>query len=320
MREIDLYEFLLRGVRSDVDRLLPGDTILVPPVGPQVTVAGMVRRPAIYELKGEPGLKRCSRPCRRACWSRPLCGRSRVERIEAHERRTMLSAQLPEGSTQEAAAKALAGFPMQDGDQVLVAPILPYNEKAVYLEGHVFRPGKYPYRDGMTVNDLLRSYQDVMPEPADHAEIIRLQPPDFRPATIGFQLVGGPQRRRPGPPAAIRCHSRVQPLRSRSAEGIYLRRGASPGRISDGEWHDSGGAGEYGGRIQAQCLPRNRRSLQLRCSKRRPRCGRNRRLYSLARRMEGDKNADLLLKPGDVLSIRQLTGWKDIGASVDSQG
>ena len=46
VREIDLYEFLLRGVRSDVDRLLPGDTILVPPIGPQVTVAGMVRRPA----------------------------------------------------------------------------------------------------------------------------------------------------------------------------------------------------------------------------------------------------------------------------------
>src|ERR1017187_1119345 len=50
VREIDLYDFLLKGVRSDVERLLPGDTLLVPPAGPSVTVEGMVHRPAIYEL------------------------------------------------------------------------------------------------------------------------------------------------------------------------------------------------------------------------------------------------------------------------------
>ena len=57
----------------------------------------------------------------------------------------MLSVQIPEGESKESASKALAGFHMQDGDQVLVSPILPYNEKTVYLEGHLFRPGKYPY-------------------------------------------------------------------------------------------------------------------------------------------------------------------------------
>jgi protein involved in polysaccharide export with SLBB domain len=45
VRQIDLYDFLLRGVRSNSDRLLPGDTIMVPPVGAQVTVEGMVHRP-----------------------------------------------------------------------------------------------------------------------------------------------------------------------------------------------------------------------------------------------------------------------------------
>ena len=53
VRQIDLYDFLLKGVRSDVERLLPGDTLMVPPAGPQVTVEGMVHRPAIYELNGE---------------------------------------------------------------------------------------------------------------------------------------------------------------------------------------------------------------------------------------------------------------------------
>ena len=51
--EIDLYDFLLHGVRRDTERLQAGDTILVPPAGEQVTVSGMVRRPAIYELRNE---------------------------------------------------------------------------------------------------------------------------------------------------------------------------------------------------------------------------------------------------------------------------
>ena len=40
----------------------------------------------------------------------------------------------------------------------------------------------------MTIVDLLHSYQDVMPEPSDHAELVRLQPPDFRPEIINFNL------------------------------------------------------------------------------------------------------------------------------------
>ncbi len=63
VREIDLYDLLLRGVRSNNDRLLPGDTILVPPYGPQVTVEGMVHRPAIYELNGEQKSEPGSGPC-----------------------------------------------------------------------------------------------------------------------------------------------------------------------------------------------------------------------------------------------------------------
>ena len=211
VQEIDLYDFLLRGVRSGIERLLPGDTILVPPVGPQVAVAGMVRRPAIYELKGEQGLKDVLDLAGGVLVSATL-REITVERIEAHERRTMLSVQIPEGESQEKAAKTLAGFPMQDGDQVLVSPILPQNEKTVYIEGHVFRPGKYAFRDGMTVNDLLRSYQDVMPEPSNHAEIIRLQPPDFRPATISFDLSEILSGDDPINLQPLRRHPRLQPL------------------------------------------------------------------------------------------------------------
>src|SRR5580704_1517435 len=56
VEQVDAYDLLLHGVRSDLKRLENGDTLLVPPMGPQVTVEGMVRRPAVYELLNETSL------------------------------------------------------------------------------------------------------------------------------------------------------------------------------------------------------------------------------------------------------------------------
>ncbi len=47
----DLYDLFLRGDTSSDHKLLPGDVIFVPPIGPTVGVSGEVRRPAIYEMK-----------------------------------------------------------------------------------------------------------------------------------------------------------------------------------------------------------------------------------------------------------------------------
>src|SRR6185503_19049753 len=52
VRRLDLYDLLLKGDTSDDAKLLPGDVIFIPPVNSTVAVDGEVRRPAIYELKG----------------------------------------------------------------------------------------------------------------------------------------------------------------------------------------------------------------------------------------------------------------------------
>src|SRR5215469_9187011 len=41
----------------------------------------------------------------------------------------------------------------------------------------------------MRVSDVIHSYSDVLPEPYKrHAEVIRLNPPDFSPEVIAFNL------------------------------------------------------------------------------------------------------------------------------------
>src|SRR6185437_10392057 len=53
VRTFDLYDLLMRGDSSNDIKLLPGDVVFIPPVGPTVSLDGEVLRPAIYELKGE---------------------------------------------------------------------------------------------------------------------------------------------------------------------------------------------------------------------------------------------------------------------------
>jgi polysaccharide export outer membrane protein len=185
---VDLYDLLLHGVKSDIQRLDNGDTVLVPPIGPQVTVEGMVRRPAIYELKDEKDL---ASVLDLAGGVLPTAALQHIEvqRTVAHEQQTMMSLNVPDGADLSDAEQKLASFEVHDGDRVRLFPIAPYNQNAIFLEGHVIRPGRYSYHADMRVTDVISSYKDLLPEPAgQYAEIIRLNPPDFHPSAESFDL------------------------------------------------------------------------------------------------------------------------------------
>lgn len=187
LEQVDAYELLLHGVRSDLKRLESGDTLRVPPIGAQVTIEGMVRRPAVYELLGEASL---ADTLELAGGILPTAALRHIEvqRVEAHEKRTMLTVDLTSDDSQSV-AQQLASFKVQDGDQVHIFPIAAYNEDAIYLQGHVLRPGRYSYKQGMKLTDLIASYSDLLPEPAPHyGEIIRLNPPDFHPTVESFDI------------------------------------------------------------------------------------------------------------------------------------
>ena len=188
VENVDVYDLLLHGVQTGMERLESGDTILVPPIGTEVTIEGMVRRPAIYELNGEKNLAEVLQLAGGVLPSGTL-RHVDVERVEAHQSRSMLRVDMPENNNQDSVTQVLENFNVQDGDKIRISPILPFADKTVYLDGHVFRPGKYAYREGMKVTDLVKSFSDVLPEPyKPHAEIIRLKAPDYTPEVLAFNL------------------------------------------------------------------------------------------------------------------------------------
>jgi len=188
IQEVDAYDLLLHGLRTDLQQLQSGDTLLVPPVGPLVTVEGMVRRPGIYELRSENSL---SEVLELAGGILPTAALRHIEvqRVEAHEKRSMLSLNLTSTADTSVVDQQLADFKVRGGDQIHLFPIASYNEDAIYLQGHVLRPGRYSYKKGMRLSDLIASYGDLLPEPAPHyGEIVRLNAPDFHPTVESFDL------------------------------------------------------------------------------------------------------------------------------------
>jgi len=186
IRSIDLYDFLLRGDKSQDERLQSGDTIFVPIIGPVAGIAGNVMRPAIYEIKNTLTLREMF-DLAGGVTSLGYLHRVQIERIVAHEKRIVEDFDLTGYAKQWDFPGLKAN--LKDRDLVKILPILPTTQDIVYLEGHVTRPGGYEFKEGMRLLDLIPSFDELLPEPyLDYADIRRLVPPDFHPETIPFHL------------------------------------------------------------------------------------------------------------------------------------
>jgi protein involved in polysaccharide export with SLBB domain len=320
VEEIDLYDFLLHGIRGKCARFETGDTLLVPPAGAQVALSGSVKREAIYELKpGEAGLGAVIDDAGGLTAAASL-SHIRIERIEANQQRVTVT--LPDGGPEGTKAEndAIASFMVKDGDRVRVEPILPYSQRAVYLAGHVVRPGRLAYTDGMRVSDVIHSYQDLLPEPAARGEIVRLVPPDLHAETIGFDvpdvLIGNANIDLQ-PFDTIRVFGRYQvdaPMVTICGE--VLRPGSYP--MSKGMTAAQLVRLAGGFKRDALLESADLTSYEVK--------GGNRVLASLATVHIGDavagndSSADVSLKAGDILSVHQITNWTDIGESVTIRG
>ncbi len=412
IQTVDVYDLLLHGVKANIERLENGDTVQIPPIGSQVTIEGMVRRPAIYELRDE---KNLANVLDLAGGLLPAAALHHIEvqRLVAHEKETMLSLDIPDTADTSEVTKRLASFQIQDGDRIRIYPIAPYNQDTIYLEGHVVRPGRYSYRASMRVTDVISSYKDTLPEPAtQYAEIIRLNPPDFRPSVESFSLteaLADPSKAPVlHPMDTIRIFSRFDfenapivavmgDVRSPGTyptagqvhltDAIHLAGGLDPDAqttdaqvfryLPDGKFkifsvnlglalggdavenilleprdrlliHGNPAAAEQstvyiqgdvekpgryplttnmhvadlihvGGGLKPSADPELADLTEYEWASDKKLAGQQ-HLITIAAALTGDPKANLILRNGDVLTIRQLPGWNDLGASITVKG
>ncbi len=316
---IDLYDFLLHGVHSATAHFESGDTLLVPPTGPQVAIYGAVRRSAIYELATPQTSLAALIDDGGGITAAASMTHITVERIAPDHHRETIT--LPIGA--ESAAKnnaAAQQFVLHDGDRIFIAPILPYSERVIYLEGHVVRPGRMPFQDGMKLSDALHSYRDILPEPAAHGEIVRLVAPDRHAETIDFNvpdaLIGNSDPSLQ-PFDTIRIFGRYELDAPKvTIAGEVLR----PGTYPLSESMTAADLVRMAGGFKRDALTATADLTSYRLANSNGVAGALAVVRIGAAVNRTDPTADVALKPGDILSIHQLTGWNEIGESVTIDG
>src|SRR5437899_2697673 len=174
---LDLYDYWLRAdTRSDI-RLETGDVVFVPVHETRVQVSGAVIRPGIYELKtGEQlgdllaasGGFRADAALQRVTVHRILAaaerGPGRAPRA-ALDVALAVAAPAPAGDGQGTSyGTAALGAPgvrvpalaLMDGDSVVIDSLPPLSETYyVAIAGRVNKPGRFPWRPGMTLRELV---------------------------------------------------------------------------------------------------------------------------------------------------------------------
>jgi polysaccharide biosynthesis/export protein len=147
----DLYDLIAFGDKSKDVQLLSGDVIWVPPVGHLVALAGSVNVPGIYELKEHETLGELLGYA--GGFTTTASGQKTfIDRID--DRQVRHTAELDLSS---------AGLKteLRDGDIVRFLHISPRFDNAITLRGNVAVPGRYPWRPGIRVKDLIPS-RDVL--------------------------------------------------------------------------------------------------------------------------------------------------------------
>ena len=180
VRRLDLYDMLIRGDTADDARLLPDDTIFIPPIGPTVSVEGEVHRPAIYEIRNETSV---AEVIRLAGGLTPEADTAKLAltRIDAGLHRVVLQVDLGNRSGQTET--------IRNGDNLRVARLRPTLDAGVMVQGYLYTPGAYAFRSGMRLTDVMRSVDDLKPNADLHYILIRRElPPDRRVVVLSADL------------------------------------------------------------------------------------------------------------------------------------
>ena len=143
--DFDLYDLVLRGDKSRDVRLQQGDTIFIPAAGPQVALAGSVRHPAIFELRGSTTIADLLQYAGGFTSTASNTSVS-VERIDVDQKRKAVMVAMDQ------AGRSMA---LRDGDVLFVNHISPAYEQSVTIRGNLANPGRFAWHAGMRLNEII---------------------------------------------------------------------------------------------------------------------------------------------------------------------
>ncbi|OPX99802.1 MAG: Polysialic acid transport protein KpsD precursor [Syntrophorhabdus sp. PtaB.Bin006] len=175
--EFDMYDLLLRGDKTKDIRLLPEDVIFIPAIGHQVGIAGNVKNPAIFELKGETRLLDLVRMAGGLSGT-AFRGRVQIQRIENSAYRSYF-----EGDLIDVENNAGKNLVLKESDLVKVFAVTE-QKNTVTITGAVASPGEYGVEHGVTkVKDLIPLTGGLLYYASNQVEVTRVTVSQTGPRT-----------------------------------------------------------------------------------------------------------------------------------------
>jgi polysaccharide biosynthesis/export protein len=193
VRTFDLYDLLMRGDSANDVKLMSGDVVFIPPVGPTVALDGEVQRPAIYELKDRDTVADLIR-MGGGLTTNADDGSAALIRVDAQQQRIVMDVN---------PSAALGGaLPLRNGDALHVARLRPQLDSGVILQGHVYRSKYVAWHDGLRISDVIPSIDELKRDADQHYLLIRRELPPHRTiAVLSADLAAALQA--PGTPADL---------------------------------------------------------------------------------------------------------------------
>ncbi len=292
--EIDLYDYLLTG-RRDKDVLLqPGDTLFIPPVQAEVGLAGQVRRPGRYELKGEVTI---GEAIGMAGGLKPTAYGPVVQLWQTTGRSDWVLVNINVSDPDSTDLQR----PIKDGDVLVVNEILPQGDNVAKVFGAVKRPGYYPVGPDATVGSILRAAEGMVGDAHMGRGVLTRLDENRHVEMISFdvreQYRGGPEVQisvRPKDWIRIFGQEEVEPPQEVEVSGAVARPGthrwATNMRVSDLALQAGGALPEaYMARADLLRLTPDKTYEVI--------------AVNLRDAIDGKAEADIALQRGDILSV-----------------
>ena len=147
IKRFDVYDFVLHGDQSQDVHLQSGDVIVIPPIGPQVAVAGFTDHAAIYEIRGQTTIASL------------MEGLGGVSNLVETARASLERIAKGPASAREIVEVALddqgLSTVLRDGDILTLQAMTPAFRNDVTLQGPVARAGRAKWFEGMRLLDLI---------------------------------------------------------------------------------------------------------------------------------------------------------------------
>jgi polysaccharide biosynthesis/export protein len=324
-RNFDLYDLLMRGNSANDAKLLPGDVVFVPSVGPTVSLDGEVQRPAIYELKGNASVTDLI-AMGGGLTPRADGHNAALVRVDAQQHRVVLNIN---------PSSPVASSPgLLNGDSLHILKLRPQLDSGVTLQGYVYRPKYFAWHDGLRLSDVVPSVDELKPNADQNYLLIRRElPPGRRISVLSADLAAALLA--PGSPADVQLMPRdtiqvfdlatsrdhviqalMDDLRVQSSLGQPVQIVHVDGRVKvPGDYPLEAGMRvsdllRAGGSLDSAAYGTHAELSRYVVDN-----GEQRRTevlsVDLAAIRRGDPDANVALQPFDRLSIKQIAGWTE---------